>query len=275
MRRVTLREAAAPPPAVAVNGHVIAHAAIAQEVQHHAGESARQAWDAATRALVVRELLAQRARALGVVAAPQPGEGPRETEEERLIQALLQAEIRTPQADEAACRRYYQANPARFRAPDLFEPVHILFKAAREDAAAHAVAEARARAVLAEVAGHPERLEALARALSDCPSAAEGGRLGQVARGETTPEFEAALLALRPGETCAAPVCTRYGVHVLRLERKVEGQALPFAQVRATIARYLEEHSWRRAVAQYVALLAGQARIEGFDMPGAATPLVQ
>jgi hypothetical protein len=28
-------------------------------------------------------------------------------------------------------------------------------------------------------------------------------------------------------------------------------------------------------VAQYISLLAGQARIDGFDLPGASSPLVQ
>ena len=80
---------------------------------------------------------------------------------------------------------------------------------------------------------------------------------------------------MEAGQICPEPVRTRYGVHVLRLDRKIAGQVLPFAQVRERIATYLEESSWRRAVAQYVALLAGDARIEGFDMPAASSPLVQ
>jgi peptidyl-prolyl cis-trans isomerase C len=70
-------------------------------------------------------------------------------------------------------------------------------------------------------------------------------------------------------------VLTRYGVHVVKLERKLAGNVLPFEQVRDRIAAYLEENAWRRAMAQYVALLAGQARITGFDMPAATSPLVQ
>ena len=120
---------------------------------------------------------------------------------------------------------------------------------------------------LVEIKAAPDRFEALACTLSDCPPAREGGRLGQVARGDTTPEFEAAMLRLRPGEICAEPVQTRYGVHLLRLDRKVEGQTLPFEQVHARIAAYLEESAWRRAVAQYVTLLAGEATIAGCDMP--------
>ena len=274
MRTVITRNDTAA-PTVAVNGAIIASADIAREVQNHAGGTPQQAWQDATRALVVRELLLQRAHTVGLIAEPLSQDGARETEDEALIRALLATEVRTPTADEASCRRYYQANLNRFRGPDLFEPLHILFKAPRDDEAAFARAVDRAEAVLAEVQAAPDRFERLASALSECPSASEGGRLGQVTRGDTTPEFEAALLSLQPGQIHPEPVQTRYGVHVLKLERKVAGQVLPFEQVHDRIATFLEDSAWRRAMAQYVGLLAGQARITGHDMPGATSPLVQ
>jgi peptidyl-prolyl cis-trans isomerase C len=273
--RTVINHHSAPHPVVSVNDVVIANAAIAREVQNHTGGSPGEAWEEATRALVVQELLLQRARVLGLIAKPAEKDGLRETEDEALIRVLLETEVRTPQADEAACRRYYEANKGRFRSPDLFEPVHILFQADRRDEAAYATALSRAEAALAEVTQAPGRFESLARTLSDCPSASEGGRLGQVARGDTTPEFEAAMRILEPGQTSPTPVRTRYGVHVLRVERKVDGRTLPFEQVRERIAAYLEENAWRRGVAQYVTLLAGDARIAGLDMPGVRSPLVQ
>ncbi len=275
MRTEIRHPAPAARPEVSVNGTVIPVAAIAAEAQNHAGGSAREAWDAAARALVVRLLLAQRAERLGVTAEPQSEDGLRETDEEALIRALLEAELSTPKADEASCRRWYEANPARFRSPDLYEPLHILFQADRRDEAGYATALSRAEAALGELKAAPDRFEDLARALSDCPSAQEGGRLGQVARGDTTPEFEAALLRLRPGELYSEPVQTRYGVHVLRLDRKVDGRPLPFDQVRDRIARYLEESAWRRAAAQYLSLLAGEAEITGVELDAARSPLVQ
>jgi peptidyl-prolyl cis-trans isomerase C len=260
---------------VTVNDMPIAEATIAREAQNHEAESPEKAWEQATRALVIRELLLQRARALEIMAEPRMQGGARETDEEALIRLLLEREVRTPTADDAVCRRYYDTHQANFRAPDQFEPAHILFKARRDDAIAYNRAAVQAEAVLAELAEHPGRFDSLARSLSDCPSATEGGRLGQIARGETTAEFETFLVALEPGQICPTPVRTRYGIHVLRLDYKVEGKVLPFETVRDRIAAYLEERSWRRAVSQYLSLLAGQARIEGFDMPGASSPLVQ
>ncbi len=260
---------------ITVNGVTIAHAVIAREVQNHAAASPSAAWKQAGQALVIRELLVQRAKAIDLVAEPRVQDSVRETDEEAVIRLLLEREVRTPKADDAVCRRYYESNQRRFRSADLFEPAHILFKARRDDASAYGRAVIQAEAVLAELAEHPDRFEGLARSLSDCPSATEGGRLGQVVLGETTPEFETFLVAMEPGQICPTPVRTPYGVHVLRLDRKVEGVALPFEAVRDRIAAYLEERTWRRAVAQYVSLLAGQARIDGFEMPGASSPLVQ
>jgi peptidyl-prolyl cis-trans isomerase C len=262
-------------PVVAVNDTTIEHAAIAREVQNHEAPSPDIAWQQATRALVIRELLLQRARSLELAAAPRVRDGARETDEESLIRLLLEREVVTPKADDAVCRRYYDSNAARFHTPDLFEPAHILFKARRDDADAYAKAETQAAATLAELQQHPQRFDSLARSLSDCPSAQDGGRLGQIVPGETTPEFETFLLAMEPGQICPTLVRTRYGVHVLRLDRWVEGKALPFESVRARIAAYLEERTWRRAVAQYISLLAGQARIDGFDLPAVSSPLVQ
>jgi len=273
MRLGAMRSSA--PKIVAVNEAIIASADIAREVQNHEGASPVMAWEAATRALVIRELLSQRAHVLQLVPQPRSENGLRETDEEALIRMLLEAEVKTPSAEEADCRRYYQSNRARFRSADLYEPVHILFKAAREDRAAYAQAVTQAEIVLAEVKQAPERFESIAKALSACPSSVDGGRLGQIVRGDTTPEFEAALLSLEAGQICPDVVRTRYGVHVVRLDRKVEGTVLPFAQVRERIASYLEASSSRRAAAQYVALLAGQAVITGFDIAGATSPLVQ
>ena len=195
--------------------------------------------------------------------------GRRETDEEALIRALIEREVAVPEPDEATCRRYYARNQARFRSPDIYEASHILFAAVASDREAFAQARADAEAVLAALQERPESFATLAEAYSRCPSAAQGGNLGQLTRGQTTPEFERALLALTPGELTAEPVATRYGFHVIRLDRKHEGRALPYEAVASRIADYLRESVRRRADAQYIARLASAARIEGIELAGA------
>ncbi|KXF74972.1 peptidylprolyl isomerase [Paramesorhizobium deserti] len=263
-------------PTVAVNGATIPHAAIAREVQNHPAEDPDTAWAEAARALVIRELLLQEASRLGLMPEPgEEGEGRRETEEEALIRTLLDRELSVPQADEASCRRYFEKNRSRFKSPDLFEAAHILFSADQRDEAAFAEARRSAEAALELLASNTKRFPDLAREFSACSSSRDGGHLGQFTRDQVTPEFAGALDPLEPGEIAAAPVETRYGVHVIRLDRRIEGRPLPFEAVRERIADYLTEAVWSRAAAQYISLLAGKTAITGVDFDGAGTPLVQ
>jgi len=261
---------AAKPMAVSVNGVAIARDAIQREMQHHAAAKPIAAWQQAARALVIRELLMQRARHLGVTPEPiSDADGRRETDDEAVMRALVEREVTVPEPDGEICRRYYERNSARFRSPDIYEASHILFAASPADAQGYAHAGEDAGTVLAELRAHPDRFAALAQAHSRCSSAVEGGNLGQITRGQTTPEFERALFALAPGHLCEAPVATRYGFHVIRLDRKHEGRTLPYEVVADRIADYLRESVRRRADAQYIARLVSAARIEGIELAGA------
>jgi peptidyl-prolyl cis-trans isomerase C len=259
-----------PSTPVSVNGVAIARETVVREMQHHPAPKPIAAWQEAARALAVRELLLQRVRRLGLTPAPvSDAAGRRETEEEALIRALIEREVSVPEPDEATCRRYYERNRARFRSPDIYEASHILFAAVASDRTAYAYARADAEAVLAALQERPESFATLARVYSRCPSAAQGGNLGQLMRGQTTPEFERALTALAPGEMCDEPVATRYGFHVIRLDRKHDGKTLPYEAVAGRIADYLRDSVRRRADAQYIARLASAARIEGIELTDA------
>ncbi len=205
-----------------------------------------------------------------MAAEPQTDEsGRRETDEEALIRRLLEREVSVPEAEEDTCRRYYQHNRNRFRSRDIYEASHILSAARRAEPVAFGAARVRAGRLVALLKEDPARFAELAAAYSVCPSASSGGSLGQLTKGDTTPEFEQALLRLAPGETTAAPVETRYGFHIIRLDRVIRGRQLPFALVRERIAEYLTERAHRTALAQYLARLAARARITGIDLPSA------
>lgn len=255
------------PVAVSVNGVAVSRQAIAREAQHHPARSPGAAWRAAARALVIRELLLQEAQRLGIAAEPKADpRGRRETEDEALIRALIEREVRVPRPDPETCRRYYEQNRDKLRAPDLYEAAHILIAARARDRARYGKARAKALALLAEIKASPARFADLARLHSDCPSRAQGGSLGQFTAAQVTPEFARALAALAPGALSDPPVATRYGFHIIRLDRKHEGRILPYEAVAERIAAYLAESVERRAAAQYIARLAARATITGITL---------
>jgi len=258
------------PVTVSVNGVAIARDDIQREMQHHPASKPIAAWQQAARALVVRELLIQRAKHLGLAPEPISDEaGRRETDDEALMRGVVEREVTVPEPDDETCRRYYERNQARFRSPEIYEAAHILFAALPSDSDAYARAQADAAGVLAALRERPDSFASMAQAHSRCPSAAQGGNLGQITAGQTTPEFEQALMALTPGQLCEAPVATRYGFHIIRLDRKHDGQVLPYELVAGRIADYLRETVRRRADAQYIARLVTAAKIEGIDLAGA------
>jgi peptidyl-prolyl cis-trans isomerase C len=265
-----IKNAPPKPVVVSVNGVVIPRDAITREIQNHPAPRPIDAWQEAARALVVRELLLQEAARLGIVAdAKSDASGRRETDEEALMRGLAEQEIKTPEPDDAVCRRYYEHNLARFRSADVYEPAHILFAARRDDETGFAEARRQGEAVLARLRQTPELFAELAAVHSACPSGAQGGNLGQLTEGQTTPEFERALFALKPGSIGDDLVPTPYGLHIIRLDRKIEGRQLPFELVAERIADYLSEGVRRRATAQYIARLVSRASIIGVAIEGA------
>lgn len=264
------------PKTVSVNGIDIPRAAIARETQNHPASKPIEAWQAAARALVVRELLLQEARRLALAPAPLTDEaGRRETDEEALVRALVEREVQTPQADEAICRRYYDSNRQRFSSHDLYEVRHILLAAAPDDAAERAGTRAHAQTLLALLQADPSQFAVTAKAVSACPSREVGGNLGQIGPGQTVPEFEQALPRLPVGGIAPAPVESRYGFHIVAVDRRIAGREMPFEMVRKRIAGWLDEKVRRTAIQQYISILAGRAQITGIEIASSPSPMVQ
>ena len=250
---------------IRINDRCIEEDEILREMQYHPAGDVDAARHAAAQWLVIRALLLDRARALGIDDA----------DEEAAVQAVIEREVDIPAPDEAECRRYYDNNKARFASPDLVEAAHILLPAVPDDGSGRAEAEARAGELIDILTRTPDRFGELARAHSACDSKHNDGRLGQLARGDTVPEMETFLFNLEDGQLSPVPVKTRYGVHVVRVDKRMPGRPLPYEAVAGRVADYLKDASWRRAFRQYVQLLAGDASISGFDIAAVESPLVQ
>ena len=254
---------ATPAAPLRVNDVLIDAAAITEERANHERDADPDS--AARRALAIRELLRQRAVEIGMLGEHSPLD-------DAAFDALLERELHVPQATRADCERYYEQHPVHFRLNDIVYASHILF--AVTDRVPIARLRLKAEETLHAVRAAPDTFEQVAREESNCPSAAVGGSLGQLLRGDSVPEFERALFDSTTLGILPTLVNTRFGFHIVRIERRVDGNLQPFDDVEADIAAFLESHVRHKALQQYVAVLAGQARIEGVDL-GASGPLVQ
>lgn len=264
-----------PPPSfgeVRVNGVEITPEAIAQEIQHHPAPDAETAWTEAARALAVQELLLQEARRLGIKAEPDCDEAGRtEAEDDALVRQLLEQAVVPARPGEEECSRFYDAYQDRFRTPELFEASHILIEPESDEEEAWVSARERACLIAAEVGDDASAFAAAARSWSGCASAQQDGSLGQIRRGELVEPIQLGLEALADGQTGREPVRSRFGWHVLRLERRIPGRQIPFDLARGKIVDTLEARSWSVESARYVASLAARGSVEGVDIKGSGS----
>jgi peptidyl-prolyl cis-trans isomerase C len=256
-----------------VNGVALNSDAIQSEAQHFV--HAQDPTVAARKSLAVRELLLQRARDLGLSGAEDieirsPGE---RDAEDALIAQVLDAEVSMPTPTEVECRRHFDTHPEQFTSGELIEARHILF--AVTPGAPVQLLLAHAETMLAELKAEPALFTARARESSNCPSGAQGGNLGQFDRGQLVPEFDKAVFGSATVGVLPDLVRSRYGFHIVLVERRLPGRALEFEAVRESISAYLASRVEAQALMQYVRVLAGQADIDGVDLDAADSPLVQ
>ena len=240
----------------------IGEAEIAREMQHHRAVSPEHSRAAAARALVVRELLRREVERLGLAGALQPHG--HETDEEAGIRVLLEREIEDRVPSEDDCRCYYEQNRERFRAPDRVRVRHILLGAPADDISARIHAKTEGERLIGELKANPVLFADFALRYSDCPSKDQGGALGWLQRGQTTPEFDRQIFRLREGFT-AFPVESRWGYHVVSIDEIKAGEALEFDAARARISDYLELQVRQRELQHYLLGLKERYEVRGLD----------
>jgi peptidyl-prolyl cis-trans isomerase C len=223
---------------------------------------------AGPRAAAVRELLRQHALAEGLLAHGADG-----ATIDDAIERLLDREVTTPVPDTAACHRYYDSHPDQFVSGELVVARHILFQVS--PGTPIPALRDKAEITLGDLLREPDRFEALAREYSNCPSAQHGGSLGQIQRGEMVPEFEQVLFNGTWTGIHGQLVKTRHGFHIVAVDQRAPGRRVPFEAVQHQVAERLRVAVLERALAQFVAVLAGQADVRGVELGATPTPLVQ
>ncbi|MBN3812623.1 peptidylprolyl isomerase [Paraburkholderia sp. Ac-20347] len=247
-----------------VNHVDIAAEAIDEESRHHADDPDPPL--AARRALVVRELLRQRAAELALIDADA-------ALDDDTLDTLLARELRVPEPTPDDCRRYYAQHAAQFVRNEIVYASHILF--AVTERVPLALLRHQAEDALNALLREPHAFEARAGELSNCPSGAVGGSLGQLTRGDAVPEFEQALFNSPELGLLPRLVRTRFGFHLVRIDRRVPGEPVPFETAADDIARFLTERVRHKAIQQYVSILASAATLEHAAVDAATSPLVQ
>jgi peptidyl-prolyl cis-trans isomerase C len=180
------------------------------------------------------------------------------------IQALIEQELAQKiEVSDKETKEYYDSHKESFHQLEQVQASHILIKV---DPKAEAAEKAEARK---KIEGIRKRLKkgedfsALAKELSQCPSAAKGGDLGYFRRGQMVKPFEEVAFSLKPGELSDI-VETKFGYHVIKVADKKPQGTLPYEDVKEMITERLKREKLQKEVDLYVAKLKSEAKVERF-----------
>lgn len=153
-----------------------------------------------------------------------------------------------PVADEAALRKLYDEQAAKYATSEQRSVSHILVQVAADASDSdRKAAEARAKKLAEQARAPGADFAALARANSDdAGSKANGGSLGWLTKGGMPGAFDDAAFAMRAGEV-RGPVKTDFGWHVIKLDELRAGTRQPFEAVRPQLEQELVEGGRERA----------------------------
>lgn len=246
-----------PVKSITVNGIAIDQTELAQEMQLHNAENFNQARQRAGQALVIRQLLREQVQ-------EQLNDG---NDEETAIAELIANKVPDVSVDDEACSRFYRQNPTHFQSAPLIVVRHILFAVAKEDLIGRAEQKAQAEKLLNQLKNSDNVLSEFVANVeqSRCPSKEDDGLLGELSSGQTVPEFERQVFMLDEG-LATNLIETRYGYHLVYIDKKQEGKPLPLDVCMDRIRDYLNQRRQRQAVSDYLHQLTEKAQISGIQL---------
>ncbi|MCU7960552.1 MAG: nitrogen fixation protein NifM [gamma proteobacterium symbiont of Bathyaustriella thionipta] len=179
---------------------------------------------------------------------------------ELLFDAVMQR-VGTRAADisDIDMRLFYELHNERFQSPEIRTARHILvtinpdFAENTREAALARIQEAAQR-----LKGKANRFHNVARRYSECPTAMEGGKLGEIRRGMLYPEVDACLFDLQEGEISDV-VESEMGFHILLCEKIKPGKRLPYRRAAPKIRELLMQRRRRNCQKTWLAELESQS----------------
>lgn len=177
----------------------------------------------------------------------------------KLVEAEIGPAVTVTDAD---VTDFYGKNPEKFQEPEAVHAAHILIRTPENaDDAAKKKARAEAQGVLAQLKKGGDFATLAKQHSQDPGSAANGGDLGFVPRGQTVPVFEQAAFALKPGQLSAI-VESPFGYHIIKMFAHRDARTVPLQEVKAQVEQFLKQQRTQEKTAAFIDKLKAKAKVE-------------
>ena len=170
---------------------------------------------------------------------------------------------------EVEISEYYEEHPAEFQNPKTVEARHILIKVG-QDAAGEEAAKAKEKIEdILKKAREGQDFAELAKQYSEGPSKDKGGYLGSFKREAMVKPFADKAFSMQAGEV-SDPVRTRFGWHIIKVEKVNEATVSTLADAKDQIRKKLTDE-YARQLAYDGAEFIFDATFEGDKLESVAT----
>jgi peptidyl-prolyl cis-trans isomerase C len=153
---------------------------------------------------------------------------------------------------------FYEMHHDRFEQPETRMARHILITV-NDDFAENTEVESRKKIseIAAKLGSRTNRFPQFSREYSECPTAMEGGKLGEVKRGQLYPELDEVLFNMAENEISEV-VESEMGFHILYCEQIKPAKRIPYNKVKTRISEILLERNRRNCQKAWLAGLSGK-----------------
>jgi peptidyl-prolyl cis-trans isomerase D len=148
---------------------------------------------------------------------------------------------------DAQLRMAYEQNKDRYRIPERVKARHILLMTQGKPPAEEAKLKAQAEDLLKQIKSGANFAELAKKYSEDPGSKDKGGDLDWVVKGQTVPEFEAALFALKPNGISGV-VKTTYGFHIIQALEKENAHLKTLEEVKPELTNELKNQAGQQQV---------------------------
>lgn len=168
------------------------------------------------------------------------------------LQKKLLEDVKPATEEQAA--DYYEKNKKEFVVPASYQVRHILVLTEGKEGDSGKIdleARTKALAILEQIKQGGDFAE-LAKQKSEDPGSASQGGTFTFSPGDAVPEFEAAAKALKPGEITKEPVKTKYGYHIIKMEKVTPEKQKSYAEVKEEVLTMLSDKAKQDKINKYI-----------------------
>lgn len=165
---------------------------------------------------------------------------------------------RSADITELDIKLFYEMHHDRFEQPETRVTRHILITV-NPEFAENTEYESRKKIdeIRTRLGSRTNRFTQFAKQYSECPTAIDGGKLGDITRGQLYPQLDEMLFSMQESEI--SPVVeSEMGYHILYCEQIKPAKRIPYNKVKSRIREILLERNRRNCQKSWLAELQSQ-----------------